>query len=347
MAESSAAEVFSSPEAGAAIVVGGPTLAVTAAVDAVSGGNGLGSLNPYKVGKQAAEEDQARADAAFEKAKGLQTTTEEKGSTESTTTSNQTQTTTFAPRSAEEQALLDASIANFTQQGALVDDLEARIAGRDPTQDAARSTLASVLGGQAFDLTAGEEARINRLRDADISASRSAVDELLSQRLGETSADAARRGLRGQAFTQLQGDAIGTAARELNMATLDANRTAAANAIAMPGQRAGIQANTAAGFADFADAARQQAIQNREALQDPVALQQLLDERLRGGTTTTSGTNATTGTSTGSGVTTGAGAANVLVAGLDKPSGTAGGLATTLEVLGAVAPVVGSAVGGG
>jgi hypothetical protein len=352
MASKSASEIFSSPEAGGALsgaasgaatgfMIGGPAGALVGA----GVGAGLGAFGANQ-GAKAAKEDRKRADSAFEKAKELQTKVEQTSSNTATTkgTNTQTQSTTFAPRTGEEQALLDSSIANFQKQGALVDSAENDINARLGTQDAARGTLGNVLSGDAFDLTGSEAARIDALRNADISASSDAVNELLTQRLGEVSADAQRRGLRGQAFTQLQGDALSASARELNRATLEANRTAAQNAITLPGQRVGIQAGAAGQFADFADAAKQTAITNRKALQDPVALQQLLDERLRGGTTSstqsTDQTVSTTGADTRIG--TGEGAANVLAAGIDKPSNAAGGMAGALGVLGTAAQVVGA-----
>jgi hypothetical protein len=294
------------------------------------------------MGKKAAKEDKEDAEEAFKRAQGLQTTVEQAGSNTVKGTSTQTSGTTFAPASAQEQALRDASLANFERQQALVGQAEQGIDARLGVESGARGTIGNVLGGQAFDLTASEEARINRLRDSDIAASSNAVNALLTQRLGDVSADAARRGIRGQAFSQLQGDAIGEAAQSLERSTLDANRTAAGQALAMPGQRAGIQAQTAGQFADFADAARQQAIVNRQQLQDPVALQQMLDERLRGGTTTGTQTTDQTTTTADTRIGTGEGAAGVLQAGVGLPGQTAGGLAGGIGTLGAVAEGAGA-----
>jgi len=352
MASSSAGEVFSSPEASGALtgaasgavtgfMIGGPAGAVVGA----GAGAALGAYGAHQ-GAKAAKEDQERADQAYQDALKAQSRVEQTStnSVKGTNTQTQTSGTTFASASAEEQALRDASVANFQKQGALVDDFEAGLTGRLGTQDQARSTLGGVMSGDAFALTGSEQERINNLRGADISASSAAVNELLDQRLGEVSADAQRRGLRGQAYSQLQGDAIGTAARELNLATLEANRTAASNALAMPGQRVGIQANAAGGLVDFADVAKQQAIQNRQSLQDPVALQQMLDERLKGGTTTATNTQTTdqTTTSADTRLGTGEGASNVLAAGIDKPGATAGGMAGAMGMIGTAAQVVGA-----
>ncbi len=335
MASSSASEVFSSPEA---FVASNPTAARV--------------LDPLDIsglqGKAAAEADRKRAEAAAEAAKTAKTQVDTTGtSTQNTTgTTNQTSTKSFAPKSAEEQALLDASISNFGKQGALVDSAEADIANRLGTQGQARDALGNVLSGDAFNLTGSEQARIEALRGADISASSNAVNELLDQRLAQTSADAQRRGLRGQAFTQLQGDATRTAAQELNRATLDANRNAAQNAITLPGQRVGIQAGSAGQFADFADAAKQQAIKNRQDLQDPVAMKALLDERLAGGTTTTAGTTnqTTTGTESGTRVGTGEGAAEAAAVAAGTMDPNAAAIASTREGVGTGAKIIASVV---
>ncbi len=349
MAKKSASEVFSSPEAASSLSRPGEVLSdwsggdknpITAHVGGLV--NKLrGGGNPFK---EAAKEQDQRYDDAYDKAKDAVVTTD--GTSTSTTKGGTTSSsqTTFAPRGPEEQALLNASIDNFGKQGVLVDNAEKSITERLGTQTGARDTLGGIFSGQAFDLTDSENARINNLRNADISASSNAVNELLDRRLAETSADAARRGVRGQAFSQLQGDAIRSSAQELNRATLDANRTAAGNAIAMPGQRVGIQAGSAGQFANFSDAAAQQAIDNRKALQDPVAAQQLLDERLRGGVTT--GTTNTDQTTTGANnqATTGGGAADILAAQAGSPgqkgAATAGGLETVGTILKGVAAVV-------
>lgn len=338
MAGKSASEVFSSPEAQTLGVAAGATGLAPTLVPALKGAAG----NPQNPFGEAALEDQRRAEEAFKKAQGLQTTVEQAGTNAVKGTTSQTSGTTFAPATKAEQELRDASIANFQKQQGLVNQFEQDITGRLGTQTAARGGLESILGGQAFELTPGEQERINALRSADIAASSNAVNELLDQRLAETQADAARRGIRGQAFTQLQGDAAREAARTLERATLEANRTAASNALALPGQRAGIQASTAGQFADFASAAQQQAIANRQQLQDPVALQQLLEERLRGGTTTSTQTTDQTTSTADKRVGTGEGAANILAAGVGLPGEKSAKIGGALEALGAGAKVIGA-----
>lgn len=273
--------------------------------------------------RKAAREQQEAAEKALETAKGLQTTTDESGTSTTAGTTSETSQTTFAPKSRQEQELLNASIANYQKQQGLVKQQEAGIKARGGVQTAARGGLQDILGGQAFDLSASEQARIGNLRQANIDASSNAVNALLNERLGELQADAARRGVRGQAYSQLQGDVLGEAAKSLERSSLDANRIAAEQAISMPGQRAQIQAGTAGQFAGFADELQQQAIQNRQALQDPIALQQMRDERLKAGKTQTTGAKSDTTTSAGKSTQTGLGQAEILANMAGLPSETA------------------------
>jgi hypothetical protein len=335
MASSSAAEVFSSPEAK---VVGATLLG-----GVVGGGMVMGA----QTGAAAAREQDARYEDAIDQAKNHTVETVQSGTESTTGATNQVSQTEFAPRSPEEQRLLDASISQYGQQAGLVDQYEAGITGRAGTQTAARDTLGGIMSGDAFALTGDEQSRINALRGADISASSNAVNALLTERLGEVSADAARRGVRGQAFSQLQGDAIGEAAKSLERSTFEANRTAAQNALAMPGQRVGIQAQTAGGFADFQDAAMQTAIKNRADLQDPVAMQALLDERLKGGKTSTSGTTSQTSATSGNQGVTGAGVTDIMAAQAGTPGEKAAGTAGAMGALGTMANIAGTVVKAG
>lgn len=284
----------------------------------------------------AQREQDKRFEDALAKAKEHEVTTTESGTQSTTGTSSGVSEKTFAPRSAQEQALLDASINNYQQQQSLVASQEAGIKARGGVQDAARGSLQSILGGGAFDLSPGEQARIDRLRQSNIDIGSNAVNDLLTQRLGEVSADAARRGLRGQAFTQLQGDALGEAAKSLERQTLDANRIASEQAIALPGQRVGIQAGTAGQFADFGDQLTQQAIQNRQSLQDPVALQKMLDERLAGGKTTTSETTGSTTSSSGTSATKGQGYTDILAAKAGAPGQTGAQVGAAGKIFGGI-----------
>lgn len=324
MAKTSAKEIFSSPTAQAvgATVLGGPVGGLLAA----------GGI----AGAGAAKEQDERLSSALEQAKNLETTTSRDTSAKVSNVdkSKQVSQTSFDKASKEEKALQDASIKNFQKQQNLVDAGEADIKARSGLQNEARDTLGSVVSGDAFDLTSGENARIDALRNANIAVGANATDKMLNDRLAAISADAARRGVRGQAFSQLQTGALAAGAESLDRNTLEANRIAAEQAIQLPGQRATLQASTAGGLADFSEQARQQAIANRASLQDPVALQQMRDERLAGGKTITQSNNRNTQTNTTSdkSVGTGVGAAEILRDQANAPGPKAAGTAGVLGV---------------
>jgi hypothetical protein len=321
--------------------------------------------------KAVAQEQEDRLNSAIDELKNADplksssVTDQSSNTTSSSTTKDSSVTdqssktsTSFAKAGKTEEALTKGQLQALESQKKLVADQEKDILAREGVQTQARDALGNVLGGQAFDLSASENERINRLREANIGASRGAVDELLTTRLAELEADAARRGVRGQAYSQLQGDVLGTSARELQQATLQANQLAAQQAIDLPGARAGVQASTAGGLAGFADQLQQQAIENQSILQDPVLKQQLLDERLKAATTSTTGKTSTTGTSqtTGTSATTGQSTTNsqqdvdptaAIMAKAQAPgpkastvAGNVGGIGVLTDIAGAAAPFV-------
>lgn len=337
MAENTSAYV-SGAATGAAtgFMVGGPAGAAV--------GAGVGAVGAHQ-GIKAAKEQEKKQKAALEAAKKLTTTsTQDTSSTQSSEYgSSQSTQTQFTQAGKTERELQQASIANFKAQQGLVNQAEAEIRQRQGLQAGAQETLGGVLGGEAFALTGSEQARINALREANIAAGSSAVDRMLDERLGALQADAARRGIRGQAASQLQTGALNVAAESLDRQTLEANRIASEQALSMPGQRVGIQAQTAGNFATFADAARQQAIQNRQLLQDPIALQQLRDERLKGGVThnISAGTNKATQTGSTNASATGQGAAGILQAMAGTPGPGASGFAGAMGAIGAAGQAAG------
>lgn len=339
----SASEVLSSPEVSGAVTGAAVGFAVGGPVGAAVGA-GVG-IAGAAAGKTAAKEQDKRYQAAIDAAKNLTTTssTDTTSSDKSSNTSSNTSQTTFAAAGKTEKELLDASVSNFKAQQTLVGDAEAQIKANQALENQAQGTVGSVLGGGAFALSRDEQNRINALRGANIDAGTMSVNKMLDDRLANLQADAARRGIRGQAVSQLQTGALAVGAESLDRNTLEANRIAAEQAISMPGQRVGIQAQTAGQFADFADAARQQAIQNRADLQDPVALQQLRDERLRGGVTSETGSSTSTQDQTSStkGSATGEGAAAILAAQAGSPGQQASGFAGALGTLGAVGQAAG------
>ena len=111
------------------------------------------------------------------------------------------------------------------------------------------------------------------------------IGNFLNNKLNTLQLDAANRGLRGQAYTQLQGDAVKNSAQLLQERVLAANNVAAGQAIQLPGQRVNTQASVAGQGLDFANVLQQRAFDNRSVLQNPILLQQLQNERLNTATT--------------------------------------------------------------
>lgn len=316
--------------------------------DAATGGrlqSGLGTVTGFFTGqgaKEAAREQQARIEDVLEEAKKTQTSKEQ---TRDLTSTSQT---TFAPATAQEKALQEASIKQFQQAQNLAAQQEAAISGRQPLQTQARETLGGIQTGEAFALSPEEQARIDALTQASTARGDERINRLLNERLGQLQAQAAERGVRGQAFSQLQTGALETAAQEATAQQLAAEERAAQLGIQLPGQRVGIQAQTAGGLAEFSDQARQQAIENRLRLQDPTALSQLREERLRGGKTTQTQTGTLKDTQTGVGVgellQAKAGATGVKAA---EQAGIGTGISTGLDILGTGAQIAKTAGGGG
>ena len=169
----------------------------------------------------------------------------------------------------------------------MVDDMlgldNAELLARQGLATDAQGSIQDFLSGAGFAPTQSEQERIEKMRQADIAASQNAVQQLLQQSLGGLNVDMARRGVRGQAASQLQVGEMATAADQLNRATLEANRNAAQNYLSIPQQRAQMQGNLAGQFANFGDALQQRAFMNRQYLQNPALMQQLQDERIRTG----------------------------------------------------------------
>lgn len=323
-----------------------------AVVGAASGGNiggplgdagdklfgGAGSVAGTFTGDNAAaaaREQDSRFDKAIEEAKKLEVTNDVKN------TSNQTTQTTFDPRTGVENELLNASINNFNQQQNLASDFESGIRDREGLQSGARDSLGGILSGDAFNVSQGEQARIDALTGAQLSQGESRVNRILDERLGQLNADAAQRGVRGQAFSQLQTGLVSEAADQLTEQQLAANVTGANLALELPGNRVGLQAQTAGGLAAFGDDAKQQAIQNREGLQNINALNQIRDERLKGGKTSTTGSSTTSSTQKGGGV------ANILAAKAGSAGPQAARDAAVGQTVNTAGGIAGAIFGGG
>ena len=296
----------------------------------------------------AADEQDARFQQALDEAAKAKVTTEQTRDLTDRTRTSQDSRLILEGKGRTQQRLEQASLSNFQRQQQLAAFQEAGLKGLGGIQQQGRDVLGDIAGGQAFALSPEEQARIDQLRGANIAAGTGAVNELLNQRLAEVQAQAAARGVRGQALSQLQTGAVAEGARSLERQTLEANRIAAEQALALPGQRVGIQAGVGQGLATIQQQAQQQAIENRQLLQNPALLQQLQQERLATGRQRTTGTSTTQQTGTISGSETGGGVAALLAARAQAPgqsASTSSGLLSALGAGGQAAGGIGTLVG--
>jgi len=185
----------------------------------------------------------------------------------------------YGQKTQEQIDLENMSREQYLAQQGLVNNMQEQLAGRQELAQTAQGSVGNILGGSSFALTEDERQRIDAMRGADIAASQNAVQGLLDQNFATLNADMARRGVRGQAASQLQGSTLNTAADQLNRATLEANRNAGQMALQMPGQRVGVQANMAGQFSNFGDNLAQNIFQNRQLMQNPALMNQYQNER--------------------------------------------------------------------
>lgn len=226
--------------------------------------------------------------------------------------SEQTTTRNIAPAGSRERELQDMSFQNYLAQQNLVGQQEAGLSQAEPIQQAARGNLMDIFGGGAFQATPEEEMRINQYRQALIDQGTADVQNMMNPLFQRAMNSAGVRGVRGQALSQLQGDVLSAGAREMGNLTRQANVTAAQQLMDNPYRRAALQGNLASQGANFMEQLRQNAINNRNILQNPALMQSLQNERFAaaGTTTTTPGSfgSALGGALGGAGALLGAGA---------------------------------------
>jgi hypothetical protein len=143
------------------------------------------------------------------------------------------------------------------------------------------------MGGQAFDVDPATQARIAAARDATIQAGQADINKFLTEGMSGIMGNAANRGLRGQALSELQGRQLGAATDQYGRLVSGANVTAANQALNLPMQYAQIQGGLANSNANFAENLRQQAFANRQQLQNPALMQAMQRDRLGAATQTT------------------------------------------------------------
>ncbi len=191
----------------------------------------------------------------------------------------------LADKSPLQQQLEQGSLQNYQQQQLIQNQIEQNMNQAQGLQNQGQQTLSGILSGEAFGPTAQEQQMVDATRNADLAIGQSQIDGFLNDRLNQLQADAASRGVRGQAYSQLQGQALGNAANLLQQRVLDANKNAANQQMQMTQNRVGLQGQIGTNSADFANVLQQRAFQNRQALQNPMLLQQLQNERLATATT--------------------------------------------------------------
>lgn len=202
--------------------------------------------------------------------------------------STQTTTRNVPPPTQQEIDLQNNSMANYLQQLALSNQQQSDIQGGAGVQDASRSALQNIIGGQSFNLNPQQQEQINSIRQAAVQAGTQNVQDFVNQNLSSIGNNAGVRGLRGQALSELQGRAIGRGAEAIGNLSSQANLTAAQQALDVPYRQAQLQGSLANSNANFMEALRQQAIQNRQQLQNPALMQNLQNERLGSASTTQS-----------------------------------------------------------
>lgn len=213
----------------------------------------------------------------------------------STTNSSGTSQTVLNPINAQQSQLQQNSLDQYLQQMALANQYQQNMGQAQNYQDAAQSQAMNVLNGNAFNISPQQQALITQQRNQSVGQSTADINQLLNERLGALSQQAGQQGLRGQAYSQLQGDTMRTAAQQYGNTVRQADQQATGQALSMPYQTIAAQSPFIQGGMGFANAMNLQAQQNRVAAQNPYLLNLLQNERLATGMTNTTGNNQTVG----------------------------------------------------
>lgn len=192
-----------------------------------------------------------------------------------------------APPSQRELDLQNQSMSNYLQQLAMANQQESAIGQGQGLQETSRGTLQDVIGGEAFNINPEQQNQINAIRQASVDAGTGNIQQFVNQNLSDVSNSAGVRGLRGQAVSELQGRAIGEGARQIANLQGQANVTAAQQSLDVPFRQAQLQGSLANSNSNFMENLRNQAMQNRQQLQNPVLMQTLQQERQGNASTTT------------------------------------------------------------
>lgn len=219
-----------------------------------------------------------------------------------------------AAPSEEERGLQHNAINDYLKSLTMQDQQDSAISNGQGIQDNARASLSGILDGSSFGLSPQEQQQISSIRDANIAAGQGDIQNFVNNNLSTVNNQAAQRGVRGQALSQLQTGALNEGTRQYGNLVAQANAQAAQQSLATPFQRVGIQAQSANANSNFMEQLRQQAISNRNNLSNPGLLNYFQNGRL-GAAGTTSTQEANIGTMIG-GALGGAGSVAGAIGGL-------------------------------
>lgn len=186
----------------------------------------------------------------------------------------------------EERALLNQSREQYDRAIGQQAQIEARIRGLDPLQAQAMQGYQDILSGGSFQVTPQEQAYLDQIRQQSLQQGEADLGRFLEDRLSQIGQTAGARNLRGQALTSLQGNALKEAQFQQGQNIRQADQLRTQAQLQLPYQRIAAQSPFLQQGMTLADQLRQQAVQNRIALQDPMALRQLQQNRFAQGTTT-------------------------------------------------------------
>ena len=190
---------------------------------------------------------------------------------------------TYMPqKSAQEMQLERDSMANYRRQQELAGQAEQNMQGADQMRDPAIQAYMDQISGEAFQATPQELQQIQTLRDAMIQQGSQGINQFVDQGLDQATSGAAARGLRGQAMGELRGRVLEQGAQQMGALQNSANTFAAQQAINNPFNRLQSQQGALQQGLTYGDMLRQNAMNNRQQLQNPVLMQSLANQRMAG-----------------------------------------------------------------
>jgi hypothetical protein len=254
----------------------------------------------------------------------------------------QRQYTEYADMSPEEQALFDQSKNQYQEALAQQYALDQRIKQLGGLQGQAQDMYGQVLSGQAFEANPREMAMLDQIRQQSLAQTEADLGRFMDQGLQRIDQSAGARGLRGQAVGALQGNLMGDAMRQYQSAANQAELLRSQAQLNLPYQRLQAQAPFMQQGFTYADQLRQQALDNRMQLQNPLALQMLRQERMGEGVST----NMTPGRK-GSWLDAFEGGLMGGIAGGQAGMNMAGGIQGMQGMGGGMRPSTGGSMGGG